>query len=99
MALLNYTTTIATEKTVGEIQRLLAKNGARSIQVDFDGEGEPIALAFQVETKVGVVGYRLPSNIDAVCHSRAGGPCWMADSEGLGRGADGAPGDPHGRAR
>lgn len=64
--LLNYTTTIAVEKTVGEIQRLLAKNGARSIQLDFDAEGEPIALAFQVETKVGVVGYRLPANIDAI---------------------------------
>lgn len=66
MALLNYTTTIAVEKTVGEIQRLLAKNGARSIQTDYDAEGEPIALAFQVDTKVGIVGYRLPANIDAV---------------------------------
>lgn len=66
MALLNYTTTVTVEKTVGEIQRLLSKNGARSIQTDYDAEGEPIALAFQVETKVGVVGYRLPANIDAI---------------------------------
>lgn len=66
MALLNYTTTVVVEKTVGEIQRALAKNGARSIQVDYDTEGEPIALAFQIETKVGQVGYRLPANIDAV---------------------------------
>lgn len=66
MALLNYTTTIAVEKTVGEIQRLLSKNGARSIQTDYDAEGEPVALAFQVETKIGTVGYRLPANIDAI---------------------------------
>ena len=66
MALLNYTTTVAAEKTVGEIQRLLSKNGARSIQVDYDGDGEPIALAFQVQTDIGLRGYCLPANIDAV---------------------------------
>lgn len=66
MALLNYTTSIAVEKTVGEIQRLLAKNGARSIQTDYDKDGEPVALAFQVETEIGTRGYRLPANIDAV---------------------------------
>lgn len=64
--LLNYTTTVAVEKTVGEIQRLLAKNGARSIQVDYDVEGEPIALAFRVATKLGEQSYRLPANIDVV---------------------------------
>lgn len=66
MALLNYTTTVAVEKTVGEIQRLLSKNGARSIQVDYDKDANPIALAFQVETELGMRGYRLPANIDAV---------------------------------
>lgn len=64
--LLNHTTTIAVEKTVGEIQRLLARNGARSIAVDYDAGGEPIALAFQVETEIGPRSYRLPANIDAV---------------------------------
>lgn len=64
--LLNYSTTVAVEKTVGEIQKILSKNGARSIQVDYDAEGEPIALAFQVETEIGMRGYRLPANIDTV---------------------------------
>lgn len=66
MALLNYTTTVAVEKTVGEIQRLLSRNGARSIQVDYDKDGEPIALAFQIETALGLRGYRLPANIEVV---------------------------------
>ena len=66
MALLNYTTTVAVEKTVGEIQRMLAKSSARSIQTDYDAEGEPVALAFQVEVRGALVGYRLPANIEVV---------------------------------
>lgn len=66
MPLLNYTTTVAVEKTAGEIQQLLAKNGARSIMMDYDQHGAPIALAFQVETEIGMRGYRLPVNLDAV---------------------------------
>lgn len=65
MALLNYTTTISVTQTVGEIQSLLAKNGARSIQVDYDDNGEPCALAFSVQTPMGQHAYRLPANIDA----------------------------------
>jgi hypothetical protein len=66
MPLMGYTTTVAVGKTLGEIQRLLARHGARSIQTDYDAAGEPIALAFQIETKLGPVGYRLTANIDAV---------------------------------
>ena len=66
MALLNYTTTVEASKTLAEIQALLARRGARAIQIDYDGEGEPVALAFQVETPIGRQAYRLPANIDAV---------------------------------
>lgn len=66
MALLNYTTTVAVEKTIGEIQRLLTKNGARSIQIDYDQQANPVALAFQIQTEVGQRAYRLPANIEAV---------------------------------
>ena len=37
MALLNYSTTISVDKTLGEIQGLLARHGARSIYTDYDG--------------------------------------------------------------
>lgn len=66
MALLNYTTTIPVERTVGEIQARLARNGARAITLDYGPSGQPIALAFQIETKLGLVGYRLPADLDAV---------------------------------
>jgi hypothetical protein len=66
MPLLNYTTTIAVEKTVGEIQARLARNGARAINIDYGPTGAPMALAFQIETKIGMMAYRLPADIDAV---------------------------------
>jgi len=38
MAILNYTTTIDAFKTVSEIEKILAKNGAKSILKEYDGE-------------------------------------------------------------
>ncbi len=66
MPLLNYTTQINVNKTVGEIQRILAKHGARSILTDYDRDGEIEALAFQVLTPHGEVSIRLPVDAKAV---------------------------------
>lgn len=66
MALLNYTTTISVDKTLGEIQGLLARSGARSILVDYDGQGNPTAVSFLIKTPFGEKGFRLPANMDAV---------------------------------
>ncbi len=64
--LLNYTTTIAVEKTHGEICRMLAKHGAKSVLSEFDDDGEPVAVSFLVDTPFGERGFRLPANIEAV---------------------------------
>src|SRR5215831_1280256 len=66
MPLLNYTTTVAVDKTLGELQALLRKQGARSIVVDYDERGSPVALAFAVATPRGDEAYRLPANLDGV---------------------------------
>lgn len=66
MALLNYTTTVGVEKTLEEIRKILVSYGARSILIDYDERGNPIALAFRVVTAHGEEGYRLPANIDGV---------------------------------
>ena len=66
MAILNYTTTIAAHRTVGEIQTLLAKKGARSISVGYDDTGQPTALAFELRTPAGTAAYRLPCRAEAV---------------------------------
>jgi hypothetical protein len=65
MPILNYTTEIATERTVGEIQILLARAGARSVQVDFEG-GEPEAVTFMLQLGGEVVAFRVPSRWQGV---------------------------------
>ncbi len=65
MPILNYTTTISAGRTVGEIQEMLAKHGAKSILLDFEG-GLPTAICFLIATPFGERGFRLPANIDAV---------------------------------
>jgi hypothetical protein len=65
MPILNYTTTISVDKTVGDIQRILAVHGAKSIQVDY-ANSLPIALAFFADTPIGERAFALPANIDGV---------------------------------
>lgn len=48
MPLLNYTTTIEAAKTVGEIERNLAKHGARAILKNYDSEGYIDSLSFVI---------------------------------------------------
>lgn len=60
MPLLNYTTEVPAMRTIGAVQALLVEAGARSIQTDYDGVGNPIGLAFMVETIHGPRGFVLP---------------------------------------
>lgn len=66
MAILNYTTTIAAEKTGSEIQAKLAKAGAGAVMSEFDDDGVMSAMAFRLMTPHGLVYFRLPANIDGV---------------------------------
>lgn len=65
MALLNYSTSIDVHKTLGEIQGLLAKAKSRSISIDYQ-EGEPSAVAFVIETPLGLQPFRLPMDGEAI---------------------------------
>jgi len=49
MPILNYTTKIAPEKTVSEIQARLVKNGARQMNFDYNDDGILRALTFRME--------------------------------------------------
>jgi excinuclease UvrABC nuclease subunit len=64
--LLNFTTEIAAEKTVGEIQRKLAQAGASQILHGYDHDGNLNELSFRIETQFGVMAFRLPANVEAV---------------------------------
>lgn len=66
MPILNYTTSIDPHRTVGEIQRLLAAKGARGILLEYNGDGDPTAVAFQIEHQGQQLRYRLPCRAGAV---------------------------------
>lgn len=65
MGLLNYTTTIAASKTIGEMQDALAKAGANSIAVHYS-DGSPTGLTFSLQTKYGPQLFTLPVDVAAV---------------------------------
>ncbi len=64
--ILNYTTKVKAEKTASEIQKILAKHGARSVLTEYDADGALEAISFQYEYRGQVVAFVLPARIDAV---------------------------------
>lgn len=65
MPLLNYTTSIAAEKSVAEISKSLAKVGARKVMYDYDDQGNIIALSFSIafeRNSSQEVAFRLPTD-------------------------------------
>lgn len=49
MPIKNYTTKIPASKTVQRIQTLLAQSGARRVMIEYDAEGNPDTVAFEIE--------------------------------------------------
>lgn len=66
MPLLNYTTKIDIFTTLGQIQGMLVKHGAKKILQEYDDDGQVEAVSFMINTPVGVQAIRLPANVDAV---------------------------------
>ena len=62
MAILNYTTSIATEKTAAEIQKKLAMIGAQAVLSEYDKNGVMCAMSFRINN----IFFRLPININGV---------------------------------
>ncbi len=60
MALKNYTTQIKIEKTMGEIETILAINGATHIFKMYDDKGIPIAMAFKTIVNGQELAFKLP---------------------------------------
>jgi hypothetical protein len=65
-ALLNFSTSIAVEKTVGEIETALAKSGANAIMKEYDGVGNIVAVSFRIATPDGMLPFKLPMNVQAI---------------------------------
>lgn len=65
MAILNYTTSIDSERTIGEIQKCLVKHGAHKIVTDYEN-GLPSAVTFCLTINDKVAGFSLPANYSGV---------------------------------
>jgi len=65
MAILNYTTKILSDKTVGEIQSLLGKKGAKSVSIDYT-DFRPSAVLFVLTVGANNIQFRLPCNTAGV---------------------------------
>ena len=63
MAILNYTTTIDSFKTVSEIEYILMKHNAKSIMKNYEGE-TITGLSFLIDTGVQQIPIRLPVRVD-----------------------------------
>lgn len=65
MAVLNYTTTIASSKTIAEMQAMLAKAGAARIAVEYDN-GAAAGMSFHLVTPHGERVFTLPVDVAAM---------------------------------
>jgi hypothetical protein len=66
MPILNYTTTIKVEKTIGEIQGMLAKAGAQAVLMEYGPEGLISCISFRIEYNGAMVSFRLPAQLDPI---------------------------------
>lgn len=66
MPILNYTTSIAVEKTTSEIQGKLARAGAQAVMTEYDDEQVLCALSFRMLCNGIMVSFRLPAQIDRI---------------------------------
>lgn len=66
MPILNYTTTIDVEKTIGEVTKALARRGVTRISTMFDDDGVPAGLGFTMRTDYGFRDFELPVRTDGV---------------------------------
>ena len=74
MAILNYTTTISSEKTAMEIQKKLAAAGAQAILCEYDDNQTLSCISFRAETPAGMLTFRLPAQLDGVMRAMVGDP-------------------------
>lgn len=66
MPILNYTTAVPPERTVGEISSLLVQKGARSITTEYSLSGDLCGISFTMEVANIPVRFALPANVEGV---------------------------------
>lgn len=62
----DYTTKVDVFTTLGEIQGMLVKHGAKKVLQEFDDAGNVQSVAFMINTPMDMQAVRLPANVNAV---------------------------------
>lgn len=65
MPILNYTTSIDSEKSISEIQKCLVKHGAHKIVIDYL-DRLPSSVTFCLTLNGSIIGFSLPANFSGV---------------------------------
>ncbi len=66
LKLMNYTSVVPAEKSILEIEKLLARAGASKIAKDYAGDGTVIAFIFTFDLPSGHVLFRMPCDVEKV---------------------------------
>lgn len=66
MPIKDYSTKVDVFTTLGEIQGMLVKHGAKKVLQEFDDDGNVQSVSFMINTPMGMEAVRLPANVDAV---------------------------------
>lgn len=66
MPILNYTTTVSSDKTIGEIQRKLRDFGANAVLVEYGPDGEETSISFRYLCNGVMISFQLPVRLDAI---------------------------------
>ena len=66
MPILNYTTSISADKTIGQIQAALAEAGAQAVLVEYDDERIVSSVSFRIDYNGTLISFRLPAQIDPI---------------------------------
>lgn len=66
MAIANYTTDVAVEKTMGEVVGALQRRGVVRISTMYEDDGSPAGIAFTLKTPYGPRDFELPVRTEGV---------------------------------
>jgi hypothetical protein len=66
MPILDYTTKVPVDRTVGEVLAILGRQKARSITITNDDKGNPVGVSFVLKGPKDDYHYELPVNVDGV---------------------------------
>jgi hypothetical protein len=66
MPILNYTTTVDSDKSIAEITGILSRFGARSITTEYDKDGFVDGISFVIMIEMRPLAIRLPANVEGV---------------------------------